>query len=127
MFIGNVKHDTTITKIKLSCVSFAPHSRIFSVVGSLISTARDSQNDSPKLIMNSVFLTTLRFHGKCRCHDKVYGLFCGLSNWRHLVRRGQKVRVYRRFCGRKSGYKRKKRKKRGIDVYVRNSPRPGPL
>ena len=28
------------TKIKLSCVSFAPHSRIFLVVGSLISTAR---------------------------------------------------------------------------------------
>ena len=62
MFIGNVKHDTPITKIKLSCVSFAPHSRIFSVVGSSISTARDSQNDSPKLIMNSVFLTTLRLH-----------------------------------------------------------------
>ena len=126
MFIGNVKHDTTITKIKLSCVSFAPHSRIFSVVGSLISTARDSQNDSPKLIMNSVFLTTLRFHESVaviiRCTD-----FCGLSNWRHLVRRGLKVRVYRRFCGRKSGYKRKKRKKRGIDVYVRNSLRPGPL
>ena len=59
-----------------------------------------------------------------------YGLFCGLSNWQrfmHLVRRGQKVRVYRRFCGRKSGYKRKKTKKRGIDVYVRNSLRPGPV
>ena len=40
MFIGNIKHDATITKIKLSCVSFAPHSRIFLVVGSSISTAR---------------------------------------------------------------------------------------
>ena len=73
MFIGNVKHDTTITKIKLSCVSFAPHSRIFSVVVSSISTARDSQNDSPKLIMNSVFLTTLRLHESVavmiRCTD----------------------------------------------------------
>ena len=51
MFIGNVKHDTIITKIKVSCVSFAPHSRIFLVVGSSISTAR----------------TTVR-----NCHDKVF-------------------------------------------------------
>ena len=85
MFIGNVKHDTTITKIKLSCVSFAPHSRIFSVVGSSISTARDSQNDSPKLIMNYVFLTTLRFHESVavmiRCTDffavcRIGGILC---------------------------------------------------
>ena len=40
MFIGNIKHDAIITKIKLSSVSFAPHSRIFLVVGSSISTAR---------------------------------------------------------------------------------------
>ena len=39
MFIGSIKHDVTITKIKLSCVSFAPHSRIFLVGGSSISTA----------------------------------------------------------------------------------------
>ena len=51
MFIGNVKHDTIITKIKVSCVSFAPHSRIFLVAGSSISTAR----------------TTVR-----NCHDKVF-------------------------------------------------------
>ena len=51
MFIGNVKHDTIITKIKVNCVSFAPHSRIFLVVGSSISTAR----------------TTVR-----NCHDKVF-------------------------------------------------------
>ena len=36
MFIGNIKHDAIITKIKLICVSFAPHSRIFLVVGSSI-------------------------------------------------------------------------------------------
>ena len=31
MFIGNIKYDAIITKInyKLSCVSFASHSRIF--------------------------------------------------------------------------------------------------
>ena len=40
MFIGIIKHDVTITKIKLSCVSFAPHSRIFVVDGSSTSTAR---------------------------------------------------------------------------------------
>ena len=41
MFIGNIKQDAKIiTKIKLSSVSFAPHSRIFLVVGSSISTAR---------------------------------------------------------------------------------------
>ena len=33
MFIGDIKHDNIITQIKLSCVSFAPHSRIFLVVG----------------------------------------------------------------------------------------------
>ena len=33
MFIGNIKQDTIIPKIKLICVSFAPHSRIFLVVG----------------------------------------------------------------------------------------------
>ena len=39
MFIGNIKHDAFITKIKLNCVSFAPHSRIFLDVRSSISTA----------------------------------------------------------------------------------------
>ena len=39
----------------------------------------------------------------------------------HLVRRGQKVRAYRRISQRKSRYKRKKRKKTGIGVYVRNT------
>ena len=57
MFIGNIKHDAIITKIKLSSVSFAPHSRIFLVVGS--SPDFHSQNDSPKL--NSVF-NILWFH-----------------------------------------------------------------
>ena len=47
MFIGNNKQDAIITKIKLS-VSFAPHSRIFFVVGSSISTARTTK-------LNSVF------------------------------------------------------------------------
>ena len=60
MFIGNIKHDAIITKIKLSSVSFAPHSRIFLVVG-CCNWFIDfhSQNDSPKL--NSV-LKILRFH-----------------------------------------------------------------
>ena len=40
IFIGNIKHDAIITKIKPSCVSLAPHSRIFLVVGSSISTAK---------------------------------------------------------------------------------------
>ena len=42
MFTANIKHDVhdaTITKTKLSCVSFAPHSRIFLDVGSSISRA----------------------------------------------------------------------------------------
>ena len=28
MLIGNIKHEATITKIKLSCISFVPSSRI---------------------------------------------------------------------------------------------------
>ena len=32
MFIGNIKHDAIITKIKMSCISIGPHSRIFLVV-----------------------------------------------------------------------------------------------
>ena len=46
--IGNIKHDTIITRIKLNknCVSFARHSRIFLVVGSSISTARTTINGS---------------------------------------------------------------------------------
>ena len=57
MFIGNIKHDAVITKIKLSSVSFAPHSRIFLVVGSSISTAR----------------TTVR-----NCHVVDLFVFCGI-------------------------------------------------
>ena len=38
--LSEIKHDAIITKIKLSSVSFAPHSRIFLVTGSSISTAR---------------------------------------------------------------------------------------
>ena len=125
MFIGNVKHDTTITKIKLSCVSFAPHSRIFSVVGSLISTARDSQNDSPKLIMNSVFLTTLRFHESVavmiRCTDffTVYRIGAFGKTWAKSTSLSTLLWEKKRI--------QEEKKKRGIDVYVRNSLRPGPL
>ena len=57
MFILNIKHDPIIPKIKLSCVSFAPHSRIFLVVGSSISTAR----------------TTVR-----NCHVVDLFAFCGI-------------------------------------------------
>ena len=68
MFIGSIKHDVTITKIKLSCVSFAPHSRIFLVGGSSISTARTTIRNWP---------ASLKFHGlelprKCRCHGKAF-------------------------------------------------------
>ena len=69
-----IKHDVTITKIKLSCVSFAPHLRIFLVGGSSIS---------------------LKFHGlellrKCRCHGKAFrSLTQCIPNsstpWRHVV------------------------------------------
>ena len=37
MLIGNIKHDATIAEIRLSCVSFVPHSRIFLVGGPSIS------------------------------------------------------------------------------------------
>ena len=40
MLTGKIKHDATMTKIKLSCVSFAPPSRIFLIGGSSISTVR---------------------------------------------------------------------------------------
>ena len=68
MFIGSIKHDVTITKIKLSCVSFAPHSRIFLVGGSSISTASTTVRN---------WTASLKFHGlelprKCRCHGKAF-------------------------------------------------------
>ena len=59
MLIGNIKHDAAITKIKLSCVSFAPHSRIFLVGGSSISEIEQCLKNS----------TDPR---KCRCHGKVF-------------------------------------------------------
>ena len=62
MFILNIKHDTIISKIKLSCVSFAPHSRIFLVVGSSPSTARTT-------VWNWTASTVPR---KCHCHGKVF-------------------------------------------------------
>ena len=66
MFILNIKHDTIIPKIKLSSVSFARHSRIFLVVGSLISTARTTLwNWTASLKFSTV-------PQKCRCHGKVF-------------------------------------------------------
>ena len=59
MLIGNIKHDAAIAKIKLSCVSFAPHSRIFLVGGSSISEIEQCLKNS----------TDPR---KCRCHGKVF-------------------------------------------------------
>ena len=50
LFCFEIKHDATIFEIKLGCVSFAQHSRIF-LVGS--SSLFHNQNDSAKL--NSVF------------------------------------------------------------------------
>ena len=50
LFCFALKHDATIFEIKLSCVSFAQHSRIF-LVGS--SSLFHNQNDSAKL--HSVF------------------------------------------------------------------------
>ena len=50
LFCFEIKHDATIFEIKLSCVSFAQHSRIF-LVGS--SSLFHNQNDSAKL--HSVF------------------------------------------------------------------------
>ena len=50
MFIGNIKHDTIIPKIKLSCVSFAPHSWIFLVAGSSISTARTTVSSQTRVL-----------------------------------------------------------------------------
>ena len=70
MFIGNIKHDAIITKIKLSSVSFAPHSRIFLVVGSSISTARTTvRNWTASLIFYgstkvSLVLRSLTSHPK---------------------------------------------------------------
>ena len=46
LFCFEIKHDATIFEIKLSCVSFAQHSRIF-LVGS--SSLFHNQNDSAKL------------------------------------------------------------------------------
>ena len=59
MLIGNIKHDATIAKIKLSCVSFAPHSRIFLGGGSSISEIEQCLKNS----------TVPR---KCGCHGKVF-------------------------------------------------------
>ena len=50
LFCFEIKHDATIFEIKLSCVPFAQHSRIF-LVGS--SSLFHNQNDSAKL--HSVF------------------------------------------------------------------------
>ena len=68
MFIGNIEHNTIIPKIKLSWVSFAPHSRIFLVVGSSISTARTT-------VWN--WTASLKFYGSTK------GVPC--SSWRHVV------------------------------------------
>ena len=59
MLFGNIKHDAAIAKIKLSCVSFAPHSRIFLVGGSSISEIEQCLKNS----------TDPR---KCHCHGKVF-------------------------------------------------------
>ena len=71
LFCFEIKHDATIFEIKLSCVSFAQHSRIF-LVGS--SSLFHNQNDSAKL--HSVFeiplfavptIVALLFIGKAFC------------------------------------------------------------
>ena len=71
LFCFEIKHDATIFEIKLSCVSFAQHSRIF-LVGS--SSLFHNQNDSAKL--HSVFeiplfavptIVALLFIGKACC------------------------------------------------------------
>ena len=54
LFCFEIKHDATIFEIKLSCVSFAQHSRIF-LVGS--SSLFHNQNDSAKF--HSVFEISL--------------------------------------------------------------------
>ena len=101
MFIGNIKHDAISTKIKLSCVSSAPHSRIFWVVGSSISTARTTvRNWTVSLIprfhksvavMCKVF-RSLTSHRKlvysiktCSCPFRVLGYFCFIPRLNFLV------------------------------------------
>ena len=73
MFIGNIKHDAI--KLKLSCVSFAPHSRIFWVVGSSISTARTT-------VRNWTVSLIPRFHKSVAVMCKV---FRSLTSHRKLV------------------------------------------
>ena len=57
MLIGNIKHDATITKIKLSCISFVPPSRIFLFGGSSISTARTTVRN---------WTASLKFYGSTK-------------------------------------------------------------
>ena len=74
MFIGNIKHDATITKLKVICVPLATHSRIFLVGGSSISTARTTVRN---------WTASLKFHRlelprKCRCRRKA---FRSITQW----------------------------------------------
>ena len=57
MLIGNIKHNATITKMKLSCVSFLPPSRIFLVGVSSISTARTTVRN---------WTASLKFYGSTK-------------------------------------------------------------
>ena len=56
MLIGNIKHDGTIAEIRLSCVSFVPHSRIFLVGGPSISEIEQCLKNStdPRKVKCSV-------------------------------------------------------------------------
>ena len=74
MFIGNIKHDATITKIKLSCDSFAPHYADFLSwwFQSSISTARKTARNWTASLKFHVLVLPL----KLRCHGKA---FCSLT------------------------------------------------
>ena len=84
MLIGNIKHDAAIAKIKLSCVSFAPHSRIFLVGGSSISEIEQCLKNS----------TDPR---KCRCHGKAFRSLTQSSQTR-LLHEDMLVDLFV-FCG----------------------------
>ena len=90
MFIGNILNTMLRLlfnfKIKLSCVSFAPHSRIFLIGGSSISTARMTVRNWTA----SVKFRGLELPRKCHCHRKAFRSLTqcipnSCAPWRHVV------------------------------------------